>query len=710
MKHKTFIFNLILVSSIFANNKDIPVELPTSTIVSDYIEGEKLQGSKNIIIIKKSDIEGKGYTSISEILDDIPSISVGKSGWGEIDIRGQGVDQAAKNIQVMVDGAPITTLVNHPFQTNYNVIPVAQIERIEIIPGGGAVLYGNGASGGVINISTNLKKIEKPITELGYEYSDNNKKRYFVNAGTKITENLNFQLNFSKDDEDLYFVDTYRKSDYFSGGLNYKISDKQNISLKYSKFNEKGQFIKNISKNNLLTFGKDYKPSFRTVTIGVDEKGQRIQERKRGYLASTRESEMYNINYNYQLTEKLRIIVDGFKDKGYFTNNNDEDKKMNQETLGTKIKLDYYYGEKNNLLLGIDYHLQKADLRYFDYIRKKNDKGNDIKNNEGKVVYVAKELNFNYERNVKALFFLNKFGYKDFEFTQGVRQDITNWNFEKNANDGKGADNREVKNQAYELSSAWLYRDVGRIYARYERGFTGPDGVQISDRIYEAGNRVYKKTDAEDEIFDMYEIGLRDYLLGSTVNLTAFYTKTDNQLNRLSVKNSQNQLEYRSMNLLKTNRYGVEASFYQKFGKFSFEESYSWLKGKTNYNSKGDKFIAEGNKIDWEDSGLKKVPEHNIVLRVSYDFTKNIAGGIIYKYSGGYNNYLKKSEREQDSLVRSNTVTDVVLSYSNNYGITLYGGINNIFNEEYYSYISDGFATVIPSDRRTLFVGFKYKL
>ena len=56
------------------------------------------------------------------------------------------------------------------------------------------------------------------------------------------------------------------------------------------------------------------------------------------------------------------------------------------------------------------------------------------------------------------------------------------------------------KNQNYELSIGYNYRDTGKVYARYERGFTGPDGQQISDRVLDSeGNKIYVKTEAEDE-------------------------------------------------------------------------------------------------------------------------------------------------------------------------------------------------------------------
>lgn len=50
--------------------------------------------TKQVIVIKKEDIEEKGYTTLSDVLRDVPSINVGITGMGDIDIRGQGSDQS----------------------------------------------------------------------------------------------------------------------------------------------------------------------------------------------------------------------------------------------------------------------------------------------------------------------------------------------------------------------------------------------------------------------------------------------------------------------------------------------------------------------------------------------------------------------------------------------------------------------------------------
>ena len=163
-KLKTVLLLLTIVSN-YSYSGEV-IKLKESYINSDYVEIQKLKPTKNIIVIERKDFIDKGYKNVSDILDDIPSINIGKSGWGTIDIRGQGDESADKNLQVLLDGAPITNLINHPLQTNYDVVPVENIERIEIIPSGGSILYGSGTVGGVINITTNLKKIENSKKEI----------------------------------------------------------------------------------------------------------------------------------------------------------------------------------------------------------------------------------------------------------------------------------------------------------------------------------------------------------------------------------------------------------------------------------------------------------------------------------------------------------------------------------------------------------------
>src|SRR5574344_1709324 len=68
-----------------------------------------------------------------------------------------------KGTLVLVDGVPL----NQSGRYNLEDIPTDLVERVEIVRGGGSVLYGSEATGGVINIITKGKRENSVKTSFG---------------------------------------------------------------------------------------------------------------------------------------------------------------------------------------------------------------------------------------------------------------------------------------------------------------------------------------------------------------------------------------------------------------------------------------------------------------------------------------------------------------------------------------------------------------
>lgn len=689
-----------LLASIIINQTILAtetIELKESYIKSDYVEVQNLKPTKNLIVIEKKDFIDKGYKNVSDILDDIPSINVSKSGWGSIDIRGQGEESADKNLQVLLDGAPITNLINHPLQTNYDIVPVENIERIEIIPSGGSVLYGSGSVGGIINITTNLKRMDKGNKSVSFNWGDKLREGN-ISVSQKLNDKLSLQLSYTDSRRDLYFKDTYRNSQYFSAGFNYKFNENNNFSFRYSNLNEIGKFIRSINYQKLQSQGKNYVPDDRKVTLGLDKNGKKIEGIQSGYSDARRELDSFNFSYNGKFNN-FTYIMDAFYNKGNFKNTNLNDLTMYHTTKGIKNKLIYNYGantdfEGSNILFGFDYYIQDADLNYNDY---------KIKNYKNKT-YIIKPLSFNYDKKTKAFYIYNNLNYKDFTFTQGIRRDYTYWAFDKVAANNSGAATSKRPNTNLEFALAYNYRDTGKIYTRYERTFTSPDGLEITDDF--SRSDIFP-TEAKDTEYDIYEIGLRDKIGFSTIVLTAFYNNTDNEMTRNYVLDPILGFGRKSINVLKTKRKGFEATFTQTFGKLTLEESYAYLKGKRKYNSNAKNYDLSR---DWTDAGLKKVPKHSITLKARYDFTNRFSANIKYKYSGKYTNFIEEDVtiKDEEKYIKSNSTVDLGATYKFDNGLTLSAGINNVFNEKYYEYVGDKKYTVQPAEERTYYMGIKY--
>lgn len=560
------------------------------------------------------------------------------------------------------------------------------------------MLYGSGSVGGIINVTTNLKRINKATKNIGLNYGTNLKEAN-ISVAHKLTDKISAQMSYTNSERNLYFKDTYRKTKYFSTGIRYDINENNNLSLRYSLLNEDGQFVRSITAKKLETFGKNYVPDKKKITVGIDEKGKKISKEISGYSNAERKLESFNLSYNSKIGENTNYSLDLFYNKGNFDNSNLGKQTMYHKTRGTRNRLSFNYGqntvfEGSNVLFGLDYFIQSADLRYDDYRMNKDTKR-----------YEVRKLAFEYDKKTVAFYILNNLVYDKLNFTQGLRKDYTYWGFNKIAARNQGKDESKRPNLNYELALAYNYRETGKIYARYERSFTAPDGLEITDD--------YSKTDVmitkgKDTIYDIYEIGLRDKIGFSTVVLTAFYNKTDNEMTRNLVQDPKLGFGRSSINILKTKRKGFELTLAQKFGKLSLEESYAYLKGMRSYNSEAKKYKDKN--VDWTDAGLKKVPKHSLTLKANYEFTDRFSMNLKYKYLGKYSNFFDKKAdlKEEDKFIKSYSLVDLGFIYKHENGISLLGGINNLFNKKYFEYVGEKKYTVQPADERTYYLGVKY--
>lgn len=103
-----------------------------------------------IEVISTDKLKHKLALSVPDAITSEPGITIVRDGiWGtDINIRGL----SRQNIVTLVDGNRIETAANHA--AGLSLIDMFDIERIEVIKGGVSSLYGTGAIGGVINVTT----------------------------------------------------------------------------------------------------------------------------------------------------------------------------------------------------------------------------------------------------------------------------------------------------------------------------------------------------------------------------------------------------------------------------------------------------------------------------------------------------------------------------------------------------------------------------
>lgn len=113
-----------------------------------------LSSGVGTIVISADRIAASTATTLPELLARTAAIHTRNNSGSpdvQVDMRGFGIT-GDQNTLVLLDGIRINE--NDLGATRLSAIPLNAIERIEILPGGGAVQYGGGASGGTINIIT----------------------------------------------------------------------------------------------------------------------------------------------------------------------------------------------------------------------------------------------------------------------------------------------------------------------------------------------------------------------------------------------------------------------------------------------------------------------------------------------------------------------------------------------------------------------------
>ena len=126
-------------------------------VVSASRSAEKLsEAPATVIVLSRADLEQRGYTELSQILDDLPGMDLSRSyGANYLKDYWRGYrNDIGDPFLVMVDGQTLNHLWYGTADTPLVTYPLAAIERVEIVYGPASSVYGANAFMGVINLIT----------------------------------------------------------------------------------------------------------------------------------------------------------------------------------------------------------------------------------------------------------------------------------------------------------------------------------------------------------------------------------------------------------------------------------------------------------------------------------------------------------------------------------------------------------------------------
>lgn len=674
-------------------------------------------------IITSKDIETKGYTSVSEILDSVPGVNVQEGLRPAVDVRGQGFQKAKATVQLLVDGVPANMLDTSHMNVPIDVVNINEIERIEVIPGGGAVLYGSGTSGGVINIITKKYKGNNNVRGgVGYQLVSFRNNKFDVSAGTSVG-NFDFDINYSKNRKHGYRDYDFTNSDYFSGRINYNINKTSNIAFKYSGYRDKYTYPNFLDQKEL-----DENRRQSGITKEKDENNKIKKDE-------------FTLTYNTKIGDKNDLNILGFYQKTDIPSEAIEDytseykgmlagqaaglrKALSNPRLPARARTAMQ--NRLNTLLN---ELRTTNSVDFKTISEFKDTKKAIKikdkftyDNTGSNVVVGlgytdndmlrvskmelvgkrvmADTKIDLSKKTFEVFALNTYKISRVELIQGLRFENSKYDGTRKNNDDTLNIKKSKENWAGSLAVNYLYSDTGNAYVKYERAFTSPAPGQLVDKVQTAPRfYTYKVNNLKSESTDLFEIGWNDYLLGSLLSADVFYAETKDEIATIFDGGAANAhgTAFRSTNLGKTKRYGFDLSAEQKFEKFTFKEAYSFIETK----------ILKDNSSSFEGKHIADVPRHKLVFSVDYDITSKFTVGADYEYRAAA--FIDNTNKYGKDKAKS--VFNLRADYKLTNSLNIYAGINNIFGAKYYNSVglSSGERIYDPAPRRNYYAGFKYK-
>ncbi|MGL5643937.1 MAG: TonB-dependent receptor [Cetobacterium sp.] len=674
------VITVSFITTVCTFSQEEVIKLEDSVILSTSgFETPILSENKNVTLLLKEQIDNGNYKSVEDVLRGAPNVIVQDTYFGpRIDIRGNG-EKAISKVKILSDGVSLNPIDDAMGTLPINTISLNSIEKIEIIPGGGTVLNGSGSSGGVVNIITkSSSRKDFLVLESGIKSYD------FRNTGLSIGQNLtegiygNFNYNYLKGDG--YRDGDSQESNSFSGGIDYLINDKNKLKFQMSYFDE----------------NRDY-------STGIDKELLEKDRKAMGFpVISNSKRESYSLDYEYKFSDSFTLL-NTFYYQNYkrdFTENsfmNYEIPKLGhmpfdiigenlpasmngrfkEDTKGFKTRGKYTY-EKGELVLGYDYSYTKllrdskirANGEFFPRLRPntkiKGDVSIDLRND------IFKETN--------AIYGLNRYSLGErWELILGARYEHSRFGGSRESeteiismskiHEYKSIeDEKKSDNYAFEIGTNYKYSESGTFYTRYERGFTSPLPGQITDKV----NMTYISNDLKSETSDNFEMGVRDFLGDTFINLSLFLSFTNDEI-MLIQKNAHNPAikEWQYKNLNEVRKFGGELYLEQYFGKITTYESFSYV------NTEITKGMYSGEE-------LPMVPKGKLILGAGYEVTDKIKLNANFNFIGSY--LVKEYGKDNntiDTKVSSYNYTDLMVTYEITEIFNVSFGVNNIFNQKY---------------------------
>jgi len=646
--------------------KSLSVCLALSSLLAVSAQAEQSPENNDTIIVTASRInsdinKATAYTSIitaeqianspQKTLPEILATEAGifsRSLYGNnaaratVDMRGFGA-AAKQNTLVLLDGRRLNDI--DLAAIDFTAIPLKNIERIEIIRGGGSVLYGDGATGGAINIITKQAVAGDSSAEVSVGLgSFNNRSISGVSSTTIGSTAINFTINKQnadgyRDNNELDQLNLQAdfRTELDSGELYFKLaSDDQKLGLPGVRTVDPGTSINQLESDRSSTS---------TPNDFANQKGSSI-----------------TAGYSMFVSDNTELIFDGgyrrknqtafFDYGGGFSNYLDTD--LNTWSLTPRLSIEHdVNGQAATTIIGLDYYRSNYDSARAQTASSVGTPIHDLSITQSNIALYAQ-----HERQIS-----DKFNADAGIRLQKVEQKASD-TFNSSAPGGSGIDS-EAPNldesdseQMLSLGARYNVSEQLSVFSHLERSI---------------------RFATVDEIFSTFP-GAYTYLKPQTAN--QFNLGADYQRGKISssaniyIMDLDNEIHYdvatfKNVNLDPTRRQGLELTLKNQLtNDILLGISYAYTQ-------------AEFRGGSYNGNTLPIVPTTTANITTLWNITPDFSFNTNISYVS--ERYFDNDQSNTFAKMPSYTVVDMKLS--NNYdGWTFSGNVYNVFDKEYFDY------------------------
>ena len=598
-------------------------------------EGTVKDSTRPIYVITGEEMEAQGARTVREAIKFLPGILGDGTVGTEVNalsgqlIRGSNTGQ----VLILLDGRPINNAGSGGF--DLSEFTTNNIQRIEVLPGGGSTLYGSDAIGGVINIITR-RPTEKITTEAK------------VNIGAYGLNQQSIQNSGKKGD--ISWVVGYNRTQaennypFSIPEANFSGNRKNNDAL-YNNFNLKLEA--DLGKRNTLSFSTLYlnkeqgTPGGVSIPFPVNGQGffNSLTDKNRKYTDQILTDFTWNLKLgggdDSLLTAKIYgdFLNTRFDPSGSVSSQNRF--QTNQSSYGIQTTHSWNFAKNQSLVYGFDYRTVNVRNTSFSYSTNKE------------------TLNYDNDINQGALF--TKYEVvliPNLTVNVGLRQDFSS------------LVNGSVTSPS--VGTKYAVSDSTTLRANYIQNFRVPTIANLFNvNPSNIGNPELKP-----ERGDSFDIGI-DQKLGNIglARLTFFKNNVSDTIafKRLTPPVNSNTGTWENIGLVETT--GIEATLNLQVAK----NIYTFV----NYTANDPRIFKSSNAAEINKE-LRFAGADKLNLGVSYETPQGLYLGLLMNSLNGY-----PTNNTNTEFLSGYTTFDFKLLVPLSDKLVVTGSVENLFNQRY---------------------------